>query len=183
MTRQDYDMFALVRDGVDDVKLWSNHPAAKAIHFIADCNGGSVRAGFQLVSEIIDPRWFVDPRRPNNNSRLYAYLGALPSNAKAAMSNEYCVHIRRAQLLTNWCLGECKRTRLSFLVNMLPDDDRAKGWLAATHLAIDMLKAVWLDTISPDRDLFIPAYAFSFFPNGVELASQYNRYVIRYHNR
>jgi len=56
-------------------ELLCEHPAWRALSFIKSLNGLAV-AG--LLAHIGDPRWYIDPCKPNSMAKLYAWLGLCP---------------------------------------------------------------------------------------------------------
>ena len=82
LTSADLGMYALIaalyEHGVDMEKIWPYllaHPAWPVLAYVR-----TIDAMFaaQLLAHIVDPRWYVDPRKPERTSRLEASLGLTP---------------------------------------------------------------------------------------------------------
>jgi len=72
-------VYALQQDGsVTErvLQLLSTHPAWKPLQFIPTLNPVLCA---RLLAHIIDPRWFVDPCRPDRGAKLHRYLGLMPA--------------------------------------------------------------------------------------------------------
>lgn len=58
---------------------YSTHPASHALNFIPSL---SVPDAAELLTLIVDPRWFIDPEAPYRISRLRAFLGLMPRHVR-----------------------------------------------------------------------------------------------------
>jgi len=56
------------------MRFLTHHPAYARWRFIPNLHHESVA---MLIAMVLDPRWFVDPKRPNRLARLRSYLGIL----------------------------------------------------------------------------------------------------------
>lgn len=91
MTDRDYASYSLVTrlqttgDWADEsaLSILMHHPAWYDLTFIRGLNPRMVA---RLLARIIDPRWFVDTRRPLRIARLENYLGLAPSVQRVASS-------------------------------------------------------------------------------------------------
>jgi len=81
------------------------HPAWPAISFIKSVNKLAV-AG--LLAHILDPRWFVDPCKPDSNAKLYSWLGLNPKTQAHVSANapKYRYHARCRLVLLSWKRAE-----------------------------------------------------------------------------
>jgi len=77
-------------------RLLRSHPVWKSLSFIPTLNQDKV---CQLIAEIIDPRWYIDPKHPNRTARLNSYLGLKPGRRKG-------IYARRYELVQSCWYGE-----------------------------------------------------------------------------
>lgn len=112
MTHHDYTTYAIITEfrltGGQPSELARRtlryHPAWPALSFLSALDED---AACKLVAEIVEPRWFRHPFRPNRLTRLNSYLGLTPANMAAFVAGERGGrHYERAQtVLTTWAYG------------------------------------------------------------------------------
>ena len=68
------------KTGDKALKILRYQPTWAAVSFVPTVN---MAAACKLVCEIMDPRWYNHPRRPQRATRLFAYLGIMPANLAA----------------------------------------------------------------------------------------------------
>jgi hypothetical protein len=78
-----YALTALLNSGPADAHhvadLLGRHAAWPALSFITHLD---LQATAQVLAEIGDPRWFIDPERPDSMSRLRSYFGLPPCGGR-----------------------------------------------------------------------------------------------------
>lgn len=126
---------------------------------------------------ILDPRFFVDPVKPNRSSRLQTYLGLDPKIHRylAGSTQEVAIDIRRQQhaelIATAWVQQlkmfehEPDCTGSAFLYRTWSKAGCGwKGLLKGSQRLISYIKHLWLDSLYKDRawkdPLFVPEYFF-----------------------
>jgi hypothetical protein len=68
-------------DGDLAARLVQAHPAWPALSFVPLAGR---RQAAELLAAVLDPRWYVDPSKPDRSARLEAYLGLTPKIQQAA---------------------------------------------------------------------------------------------------
>jgi hypothetical protein len=148
------------------------HPAWRAVSFVSGCNAGAFKA---LVSELRDPRWYIDPADPDSLDKYFAYLGLNPR-----VMDRLCRGILSgACALRCWLTLNCWGREFAQAQRLLPDDARgflyriyvhhgetSKAVLRASQKFAVFLRAVWLTSLTgrkllPDR-FFRPDEAEAF---------------------
>src|SRR5690606_9579989 len=71
-----YAMAEALAAGQSPLGLLRRHPVWPLLRFIMHLQPAPTCA---LLATILDPRWYVDPARPDSLSRLKAYLGLSPT--------------------------------------------------------------------------------------------------------
>lgn len=128
-------------------RLFEIHPVQKSLSFISSLEQSAATA---LMSEIIDPRWFIDMRAPERLSRLKNYLGLSPRYISDVVRDKVKSDRARRCQLAVFAWGWQKET---------PDDMDApgaflwrrymaagggeKGLLRATQAFISFLARAW----------------------------------------
>lgn len=128
------------------------HPAWHALTFINNLELDTV---CRLLCEIVDPRWYLHPGRPDRTTKLYSYLGLSPRNIRAWLSgSEPDRHFDRMRCATlAWynptgCTGTTAPG--DFLWRCFDSQpDAVRGILRATQCFVSYLSAAWLAAISP----------------------------------
>jgi hypothetical protein len=175
MTRHDYRMYGLVHHAQTETmtqdlsELLEMHPAYPAISFVPTFDALNAA---KLLAEIVDPRWFIDPAKPDRTSRLRNYMGMRPRVLKQTFDGHSSPHCRRARIaMRAWSTGDYSTADLthpaSFLFRIVRDSStKEKGMLNATVRYLNFVRAVWLDSIAPKgRTLFVPEYFFAQYPD------------------
>ena len=93
MTAADYATYRL--GGLDDTAIPAaiqSHPLWPALSFLRPID--LVAAG-RLLAAVGDPRWFVNPQRPDRLSRVQAYLGQVPGRCRTQVIAERAATVRR----------------------------------------------------------------------------------------
>jgi len=85
LTKLDMPAYAIAAEiasaqgtATSSMRFLTRHPAYARWRFIPNVHHESMA---MLIAMILDPRWFVDPKRPNRLARLRSYLGILPRYA------------------------------------------------------------------------------------------------------
>lgn len=149
--------------------LLSKHPAWPAFAFIPDV---SIFHAWQLITLIVDPRWYMDPLAPDRKSRIYGYLGIFEHNAELACNPSAPVkpafgRDRFETILKVWTDRiqpdpEVLKSGKHFLWNCWAShSSQPRGLLRACRMLVDFICGVWLQSITYDgRTLFVPEYFF-----------------------
>lgn len=74
-----YNMAAAEPGSATRAALLPQHPVWSALNFLQLWEQPAVA---DLLADVLDPRWFVDPEKPDRISRLQAFLGQYPGAAK-----------------------------------------------------------------------------------------------------
>lgn len=155
------------------------HPMWHALSFISGLHFDYVGV---LVSLILDPRWFVDPEHPDRDNRLPQYLGLDPttqamvasgppdpqSATRSAMRARRYNIVRRAWGAGKMPTGAALADPGNFVWRAYLGKGGLKGEIAASKLFVAFLSQVWLASITPYAELFVPEY---FFRKGEEAAA------------
>lgn len=147
------------------------HPAWPALSFLGSPN---LRDGAEVLCDIVDPRWFLSPKKPNRWSRLFEFFGLNPVTMQFLVSEEKrgkCRHLDRAKTCIRCWTGEKKPP--PGIRNLPPqlflwaafrsinqDKDSWKALRAASRKFLLFLTTSWLDEMHPSRELFVPEYFF-----------------------
>ena len=144
-----------------------NHPAWRALGFIPHLNKHAVA---DLLNEIIDPRWYVDPAAPHRTARLTAYLGLTPAIMGAVWDERrYGQHGQRCRMVWDcWDVGDPGDTTVpgAFLWRIFEARKGMYGALRASQKFVIFLRHTWLQALArPTRysgqgELFIPDMLF-----------------------
>lgn len=167
VTVDDFRTFSLVLaagDGADHaVRLLRDHPTGPLVRFLE----GLDRAAFAAVlAEVLDPRWFVDPRNPDRLARLRCYFGVVPGHApkprRRLLDQAWSAGGRPADTAAPgrylWRYYDGRRLRR--------DDVTHEAAVAATSRRfLTLVALVWLDRLHPmpnrwREPLFEPEHFF-----------------------
>lgn len=122
------------------------HPAWPAIAYLKYYD---INSACKLLTEIMDPRWYRHPFRPNRCSRLFSYLGLTPQNIKAYLSyGKPDRHYERAKLAISTWFNADKLDNGFLWRYYIGHSDQIKGLLRSTQRFISFLQTVWLSNIS-----------------------------------
>jgi hypothetical protein len=149
---------------------YETHPLYRVINFITDVNHRNVA---QLLATIIDPRWYVDRRRPDNPHKLSLFLGLTPKTQKRVSDLTRIVSrgrdLRCAMVLNCWKTKPAADVDLTDPANFLwriyrANGGGAKGDLRASQSFIGYLRTHWLAVVSSNvgmrQELFLPERFF-----------------------
>lgn len=154
------------------IELLRNHPAWPALSFISHLDEEYCA---QLIATILDPRWYVNPEKPESSTKLEGFLGLNPKTQyHVSSSNGDSDTYRYEQcklVLDSW-----KTTRLSKEQKQEPGaflwriyQSMGHGYMSdlrASQVLVSFLRNVWLNEIYRNRGgqgcdgLFIPEYFF-----------------------
>ena len=177
MTAAEYPGYGLIsvlqREGntthLSDValQLLQAHPAYPALSFVPTIN---LHWAAALVSFIVDPRWHVDPTRPERLLLLRKHLGLGHPESCSWVWNAYLrrpveprAQFNRVQtVVESWAPSgslTSQRTeesidRPDYFLSRLArgqKDDLPKGLLKATRVFVRFVRDVWLDRLTPAR--------------------------------
>lgn len=144
-------------------RLLHRHAAWPALAFALPHDAA---AAARLAAAIVDPRWFLHPRRPGRPSRLQAYLGLSPRAVAAALAGAP-THPRTVLALEPWhvpgALDGPRTAPRAFLARMaLEAPTLALGATRASRTLVALVARVWLARVGPAGAAFDPA---RFFPD------------------
>lgn len=159
------------------------HPVYKAVNFIPHINHNNVA---ELMTTIIDPRWYVDRRRPENPTKLKLFLGLTPKTQRRVSDAAKIVYrgrdLRCAKVLNCWKTvspdsGVDFETPANFLWRIYrANGGGAKGDLRASQAFVGYLRAHWLEGIAAHGgkrpELFLPD---KFFKTAEERQAYYDK--------
>lgn len=134
------------------VALYAAHPLHAVIDFIG---GVSHKHAAELLLTVIDPRWYVDKRRPDNPSKLELFLGLTPrtQNSVSAVEkpNQLGRYARCKLVLDCWKTQDPAAVDLdapeNFLWRVWRKYGGAKGDLRASQVFVRYLRANWIDIL------------------------------------
>jgi hypothetical protein len=150
--------------------FYEAHPLFKVINFVKDI---SHKHAIELITTIIDPRWYVDQRRPDNPTKLALYLGLTPKTQNRVSDTTKLIkrgrEFRCATVLNCWKNQDPETVDYSAPENFLwriwkQAGGGSKGDLRASQAFVRYLRANWLDIISQRRagcdNFFAPRHFF-----------------------
>jgi hypothetical protein len=177
LERNDWDLNAKVREIV------KYHPAWPVLSFITTCD---VDQAIVLLSLIVDPRWYVDPFRPNRTNRLLQLLGVTKRNASflAGKEEKGDRRVGRCQILTAVWMPDVllppPDSPGSFLHRIMwSSKDICRGIIKANRAFVRFLREVWMQNLAGHRKLFEPRM---FFKSESEVQS-YDKHLTALGNR
>ena len=169
MNKHDFTTYLLIcalkRSGgklTEDIEnLLTLHPAWPAISFIPSLD---LLATAKMLSHVVDPRWYVNPRFPDRSSNLKARLGLVLQNmlhytqdAKGSINKGSALNVLRA-----WANKAEASHPAAFLQRcQYRQDTPEKGLLRASHLFARFISGVWLQSMETQTELFVPEYFFA----------------------
>jgi len=139
--------------------LYEMHPLYTALSAIGGLAHSSVAS---LMAIIVDPRWYVDRRRPDNPCKLPVYLGLTPKTQRRVSNGKKFVssgrELRCATVLHCWKNQDPGSVDFSAPENFLwriwrSAGEGAKGDLRASQAFVGYLRANWLDALVQRRGL------------------------------
>jgi hypothetical protein len=134
--------------------FYETHPLYKIVNFVS---GVSHHRVIELLTTIIDPRWYVDRRRPDNPAKLELYLGLTPKTQNRVSDVTKIIKrgrdFRCALVLSCWKTQNPENIDFNapdnFLWRIWDKAGRgAKGDLRASQGFVRYLRANWLDIIT-----------------------------------
>lgn len=139
-------------DSTEAVRTLHAHPAWPALSFVPSLD--SV-ATVRLLAQILDPRWFRHPSRPDRWNRLYRFLGLTRANAGSFLNRTGAC---RSWAFSAWYRGGGPVSwERSFLWKQWqrrqPEADPAGALLAGTRCFVRFLITDWLASLSPQPGL------------------------------
>jgi hypothetical protein len=145
---------------------YETHPVFKIANFIKTVSHRNVA---QLLATIIDPRWYVDRRRPDNGTKLKLFLGLTPKTQRRVSSTEKIIYrgrdLRCAMVLNCWKTVPPADVDFEDPQNFLwriwkKAGADAKGDLRASQAFIGYLQTNWAQALVAARgvpsELFLP---------------------------
>jgi len=153
-------------------QCWS-HPVGVVTSFCGDKTLDSALAVQAIVRDILDPRWFISTVNPNSHNTLESYLGVTPNTIKRISVNgtdpdNPKQHLSRVANLCSCWAGSISVKSLykeppqisAFSTIYHKYLDQAVGALRASQKFVKLIQAVWLQAVTPHRELFVPEYFF-----------------------
>lgn len=142
-------------------RLLRAHPAWPAVSFLSDAN---VEAACHLVCTILDPRWHVDPAKPDARKRLLSLFGLGHSGRRnigylLGVEKQPGPDVEYAKLvLDTWTGGDYTPPRADaidanhFLWRIAAKGEGGvKGMVRSCQVFLTFLHDVWLDNLTPMR--------------------------------
>jgi len=135
------------------------HPAWPLCHFL----GLNTDLAVDLLSLIVDPRWFVHPAQPNRVTRLNNYLGLLPRYAEAALkgpSNTTSKAGRAHLVKTLWGMAgdpEFRHRHKELMQHM----GLQAATLKVSQKFVQLVWQFWRSRVSQHPEAFVPEYCFA----------------------
>ncbi len=169
MTALDYPTYAMAdvfarsgpevdRELLED--LFAAHPAGHALTFIPHLDRMKV---CRLLATVLDPRWYIDPDRPNSVARLKIYLGLVPGRRGRSVMRS----ARRSLVSGSWRTTPGVPRKAGdpgyFLWRHFAtcDGTPEQAYLKTDFRFLAYLRSVWLDSLYPTASrLFVPEYFF-----------------------
>lgn len=153
---------------VDRRNLYKRHPVHLLTSFVCTSHEQHVACA-ELLSTIVDPRWYIDPVHPDRLQRLHQYLGLTPAvflesvvGPGGAGGNTG----RAATARKAWSsgvrfptVGPPEPEALLWRI-MCSKPDRVAGFLLATKTFVNMVRAIWMDAITGQHQQYFDPTAF-----------------------
>lgn len=164
-------------------KVLSNHPSWPALSFIDGLDHENVAA---LLGVIIDPRWYIDPRKPDRSNKLACYLGLMPRFSGSVRTHRYTSGQGQRYVLVRKCWKDLSKTDpprsfhpRQFLWRIYEEKGGGfRGELAASKRFISFLRQVWLGEIAGESASDTLFSAEEFFSRKDEMAA-YKHHLIK----
>ncbi len=173
LTRKDFLTYALIaelqRNGIseDAEKLVQSHPTWTVFSFLPD---PKPKIACALIEQLVDPRWYVDLREPDEHERLFNFLGLKSAVHMRAAINPSADMTKMSPTARRTCLvagawlrkpDELAGHNGYFHEQSLKSKHKIQGLVAASRLFVEMLVAVWRHELAlPGRELFVPRHFF-----------------------
>lgn len=162
-------------DWLDIRETLKSHPAWVGLSFIKHLDLDKTA---KLLGLIVDPRWYIDPDKPDKSSKLESYLGLTPSTQRNVTNGQDSgrTHTRCKLVLEAWQKSEPQYDDpADFLWRVWKHHNG--GWFAdlrTSQTFISFLRLVWLNQLYKGRGLFVPEY---FFHNREDESEAYKDYL------
>lgn len=172
LSAADFIAYALVFEltrgttSIDELvrRLASRHPAWPAFSFLSPCDQ---KAACRVLAHYLDPRWFVDPRRPARQGRLRAYFGLSEQNAAWFLRGvQPCRnHARARDLFDVWWMEDelSPRAPGAFLRREYAayEGSREQALLRSSARLLNLVGRLWLASASKHPEVRLdPALFF-----------------------
>jgi hypothetical protein len=164
-----YRLSVLHQQNADEAALaqaFVGHPAERSLTFVRTLDPATAA---RLLGVLCDPRCFVDFNWPESSSKMVEYLGLRPRNFAAIFADGYPGHHHDLAVLTlqAWTGGgppppqEIADDPRCFLQRVCPAGQvPGRKELRASQRFVDFLRRVWLQALTPHREIFVPEYFF-----------------------
>lgn len=141
------------------------HPAWPAIAYLKEFD---LDSACRLLMEIIDPRWYRHPMKPNRRTKLYAYLGLTPDNIYAYLGEGLPGRYYNRAVLAISVWYNVTSINGNFLWRHFDKQEtKIKGLLYSTRLFISFLQAMWLSVFIHVHPEML-SYGSLFFKDEIE---------------
>jgi hypothetical protein len=141
--------------------LLATHPAAAVFRYVRGNTDEQIQEFYNLVTDI---RWFLRPERPSRTSRLEAYLGITPGNAKHFLAPVTPGDLHTARFIrvaSLWFRGRDIPAETVFL-RCFREDATARTLLRQTQRFLSLVRLIWLGScVTEYANSFQPARFFS----------------------
>jgi hypothetical protein len=175
----DYPVYAMLLQLQQDldftpaVDSWLRQiPVFSRLEFVPDLNYPWLA---YLLSFIVDPRWFIDPRHPHRLAKLKAFLGLQLRNVQRVRAGERApgTLTRCETAMMAWRSAQPPKEHLQHPQHFLWRAWHAAGTgitgdLRATQLFVCYLRHTWLQSLVNHPELFVPEL---FFKHPAEIAA------------
>jgi hypothetical protein len=156
----------------DSLQLFSDviseHWFCKLLSFIP---GLYLPAVAEIATAVLDPRWFIDPKKPDRCSALKRYLGISPAVVKAMLAGASSPLHQRCKLThAAWYTSIDPKQIVKpghFLHRILyKRGGKLDGWVSATNKFVEFFNRAWLDQLSKTENknkadaMFLPELFF-----------------------
>lgn len=166
-----YLVACVQRDGAASASVQQALRGHPAWHDLAFIQGANPLACAQILHDIVDPRWFVNPEKPDRMSRLRFYMGLMPDVQKRVSAGKITTprEHRCATVQAAWAAGGTvdKLSSGYFLRRLC--ELAGNGWsgqLRGSQKFLTYLKHTWLQALYADtrysgsNALFMPENVF-----------------------
>lgn len=173
LTDLDYPAYAMIRQLQDDSTfndhveaLLKVHPAWHDLKFIETISPDWVA---WLLTFIIDPRWYIDPDRPDRVSKLQSYLGLTPKIMARVVEGDHEAGAasRCRAVLGAWSDNGPPATAVdyespgNFLWRICKSAGAGiRGLVRASQKFVVYLRHTWLQALYGRTELFMPEMLF-----------------------
>lgn len=149
---KDVAHFSLVKDRrpftscTDSGSAWEHaHPLDDFFSFLQRTNPVDPQGFTDLAAEIIDPRWFIEPKRPHRRSAYLSFLGVCPA---VLAGSEQSRRAKRCELLIATFLSG-----RGFLSDGYSDRADLKARLRVVRRTAMLLQDVWIAALATHPEM------------------------------